>query len=124
MWNASSPMGGSPVAEIGAPSPAYCGGHGGAVRRRAAAVPAPGPALFSSFVDGEPVPVPATIDIDEGAGIISPLHAHAPHGVINREAAEPAPFTLGQVFDIWGVALGSGRLGGFTDAGERRVRWS
>lgn len=78
-------------------------------------------ALLSVYADGEPVAVPANIGIDQGSGYHSPLHTHTPDGVIHFEADEPATFTLQQVFAMWGVDFGPGRLGGYTTQGEKTV---
>lgn len=91
------------------------------------------------LVDGVPVPVPAGIGIDieapdgiseettdDGAGTsyfvsqcaeacLSPLHTHEPGGIIHTESIEPdiEPFTLGQFFTQWGVALDQSCVGEF-----------
>ena len=71
-------------------------------------------ALLSVYVEGEQVPVPVNIGIDQASRYHSPLHTHTPDGVIHFEADEPSPFTLQQVFTIWGVDFGPGRLGAYT----------
>lgn len=71
-------------------------------------------ALLSVFVEGEQVPVPTIIGIDQSSGLHSPLHAHTPDGVIHFEADDPSPFTLQQVFTMWGVDFGADRLGAYT----------
>lgn len=79
-------------------------------------------ALLSVFVDGEQAPVPANIGIDEATRTVSPLHTHEPNGVVHMEADDPYPFTLGQVFAVWGVAFADGQLGGLRDAGSRSLQ--
>ncbi|HEY6759231.1 MAG TPA: hypothetical protein VI318_07065 [Baekduia sp.] len=79
-------------------------------------------ALLRIYVDGRPVPVPAGIGIDPLTGFIAPLHTHDATGIIHLEADRPYPFTLGQVFTVWGVRFGAGRLGGYADRGRRRLR--
>lgn len=79
-------------------------------------------ALLSVFVDGEEVPVPANIGIDEATRTVSPLHTHDPNGVVHMEADDPYPFTLGQVFAVWGVAFADGQLGSLRDAGTKAVQ--
>lgn len=77
-------------------------------------------ALLSVFVDGEPVPVPTNIGIDQSSGFHSPLHTHTPDGVIHFEADDPSPFTLQQVFTMWGVDFSTDRLGAYTpEAGQQ-----
>jgi hypothetical protein len=88
------------------------------------------------FVNGKPVEVPAgigidisdpavhTVQTDQGrtyGGIdppctqpcISPLHTHAPDGVLHTESARAHPNTLGQFFTEWGVALSATCVGGY-----------
>ncbi len=78
--------------------------------------------LLSVYVDGDRIEVPTNIGIDETARFASPLHTHQPFGVIHLEAGSPYPFTLGDVFKVWGVAFDSGRLGEYRDAGDRTVQ--
>jgi hypothetical protein len=40
------------------------------------------------------------------------LHTHDASGVIHIESAKNKPYTLGQVFTEWGVALDTDRVGG------------
>ena len=79
-------------------------------------------ALLSVFVGGGPVRVPANIGIDQKSGSHLPLHTHTPDGVIHFEADEPAPFTLGQLFAVWGVDFSPTRLGAYTAEGSNRVQ--
>lgn len=78
-------------------------------------------ALLSVYVDGEQVPVPANIGIDPRSGYHSPLHTHTPDGVIHFEADDPSPFTLQQVFSMWGVDFSAMRLGAYVPAGDKTV---
>ena len=78
-------------------------------------------ALLSVFVDGEQVPVPTNIGIDQSGGYHSPLHTHTPDGVIHFEADEPSPFTLQQVFAMWGVDFSADRLGAYTPDAEKQI---
>jgi hypothetical protein len=104
----------------------------GSLARRVAGLHLPGQsdtafhihALLRIYVDGRPVPVPAQIGIDPPAGFIAPLHTHDATGIIHLEADRPYPFTLGQVFAVWGVRFGDHALGGYADAGTRRLRVS
>jgi hypothetical protein len=43
---------------------------------------------------------------------ITVLHTHDSTGVIHIESAKNKPYTLGQVFAEWGVALDANRVGG------------
>jgi hypothetical protein len=62
------------------------------------------------------VPVPAgvgfVIDPNGRATGITVLHTHDPSGIIHIESAVDKPFTLGQFFTEWGVALNAGQVGG------------
>src|SRR5262249_26867944 len=63
------------------------------------------------LVNGQPVPVPADLGIDEARRLISPLHTHDDTGVIHIESATNAPFTLGQFFAEWGQPLRATQVG-------------
>ena len=67
-------------------------------------------------VDGQPVPVPALIGVDENAQTLSPLHTHDASGILHVESPVKAQFTLGQVFTEWNVALSSKRIGSLDTA--------
>lgn len=67
------------------------------------------------FVDGRPVPVPAGIGIDPAGGFIAPLHTHDDSGIVHVESARPYPFTLGQLFAVWGVPFTRSALDGHPD---------
>ena len=68
------------------------------------------------------MPVPAGLGIDPLGRFLAPLHTHDASGIVHVESERVFPFTLGQVFAVWGVRLGAGRLGGYTDHGARRLR--
>ena len=71
------------------------------------------------FVHGEPVAIPANIGINQRAGWLSTVHSHDTTGIIHVESPFKATFTLGEVFDIWGVRFTSECLGGYcTDESE------
>jgi hypothetical protein len=67
------------------------------------------------IANGAKVAVPAGIGFvvvnDRETGI-TVLHTHDTSGVIHVESAEPQPYTLGQLFTEWGVALDATRIGG------------
>lgn len=77
---------------------------------------------LSVYVDGDKIEVPANIGIDATTGFHLSLHTHQPYGVVHMEADDPYPFTLGEVFRVWGVELDAGRLGEFADDGDRSVQ--
>jgi hypothetical protein len=93
------------------------------------ALPAEGTVLhihqhLDVFVDGKPVTVPGGIGIDPAQQFISPLHTHDPSGIMHVESPTPESFTLGQFFGVWGVPLGSSRIGGLTTgAGKQLHAW-
>ncbi len=72
------------------------------------------------FVDGQKVKVPVGIGIVDGT--LAEIHTHAGRGTIHVEAAEPRNFTLGQVFDVWGVRFTPDCLGGYVSNGGDRLR--
>jgi hypothetical protein len=72
------------------------------------------------YVDGDPVTVPANMGISQTA--VSPLHTHDELGTIHVESAAVQDFTLGQVFDVWGVRLTAECLGGYCTDGEAVLR--
>ncbi|MEK6276381.1 MAG: hypothetical protein AABM30_13780 [Actinomycetota bacterium] len=90
-------------------------------------------AAIACFFNGDHVVVPAGIGINTrdpavqadatGVGLlqegkkpcISPLHTPTPDGVLHTETKTPAPNTLGQFFVEWGVALGAGQVGEYSD---------
>jgi hypothetical protein len=74
------------------------------------------------FVDGRVVPVPAGLGIDPRGRFLAPLHTHDASGIVHLESERAFPFTLGEVFAVWGVRFGPGRLGGYTGHGARRLR--
>ncbi len=74
------------------------------------------------FVDGQPVPVPADIGIDQRAGTISPLHSHDGSGVIHIESPTKATFTLAQLFAEWQVSLSESQIGGLHTATATELR--
>jgi len=74
------------------------------------------------FVDGKPVTVPASFGINETAGFISAVHSHDTRGVIHVESPVVQDFTLGQVFDVWGVKFTGDCVGGFCASGDKKLK--
>jgi len=75
------------------------------------------------FVNGQQVPVPAGLGInigpngqppEHGAPGIAPLHTHDTSGIVHIEAPSDLKFTLGQVFDEWGILLTRGQAGAYS----------
>jgi hypothetical protein len=74
------------------------------------------------IVNGQHVPVPADIGVDEANSKISPLHSHEGNGVIHIESpSKTDTFTLGQFFTEWQVSLGSDQLGGLRPDGTNHL---
>jgi hypothetical protein len=74
------------------------------------------------FVNGQPVPVPADIGIDQSAGTISPLHTHDNSGVLHIESPVQATFSLAQFFTEWQVSLSASQLGGLRTGNGQELR--
>jgi len=75
--------------------------------------------------DDTKVTVPAGIGfvIQNGkARGISELHTHDTSGIVHIESAENVPYTLGQVFTEWGVALSATQVGGLRADGAHVLR--
>jgi hypothetical protein len=67
------------------------------------------------------LPVPKNLGIDERRHIETTIHTHDATGVVHMEAPRPYPYTLGDLFAIWGVRFGAGTLGRLQDDGGNRV---
>jgi hypothetical protein len=74
------------------------------------------------FVDGRAEVVPANLGIDPEGRFLAPIHTHDTSGIVHLEAARPYPFTLGQLFAIWGVKFAGDDIGAYRDAGPNRLR--
>lgn len=73
------------------------------------------------YVDSHKVPVPAGIGIDPAVGY-APLHTHDASGVIHVESPTVRPYTLGELFAVWGVRFTPSCLGGYCAGGDRHLR--
>ena len=78
-------------------------------------------ALLRVYVDGEEVEVPANIGIAPASGMMVSIHTHDDSGKIHMEAAEPHPFTLTEVFTVWGVQFSQQQLGGLKATGDKKL---
>lgn len=78
--------------------------------------------LLSIYIDGKKMPVPNGIGGGQQVGFLSPVHTHDPSGAIHFEAAVDFPFTLGDIFAIWGVVLTEDQVGGYKNAGDKTVQ--
>ncbi len=74
------------------------------------------------FVAGRHVAVPAGIGIDAAGRFIAPLHTHDASGIVHVESPTIRTFTLGELFDVWGVRFGDGCLGGACGSAGRQLR--
>ncbi len=80
-------------------------------------------AHLSLIVNGEQIAIPKGIGIPDGTAVgtsisggscIYALHTHDETGIVHVEAASPAQYTLGQLFDIWGEPLTSSTVATYT----------
>ena len=78
------------------------------------------------FVDGQRVAIPPDIGIDRVNLILSPIHTHDASGIIHVESPIVREFTLGELFDVWGVRFDAHCVGGVCDGNGRvmSVYWS
>ncbi|MFL5799181.1 MAG: hypothetical protein ACJ77A_14775 [Actinomycetota bacterium] len=74
------------------------------------------------FVDGKTVPVPDDIGRNQAAGYLTVIHTHDGSGLIHIESPAGHTYTLGQLFDVWGVRFTPTCLGGDCNGGGRLVR--
>ncbi len=74
------------------------------------------------YANGERVPVPVNIGIDPAkpGSEMASLHTHETGGTIHVEGMAEA--TLGQFFEIWGVAFSESELGPYRVDGPKAVR--
>jgi hypothetical protein len=74
------------------------------------------------YVDGKAVTVPVDIGLDQSTGTFSPLHTHDTSGIIHMEADRTYPFTIGQVFAVWGVEFTNDQLGPYKSGGGKQLQ--
>jgi hypothetical protein len=77
------------------------------------------------FAKGKRVEVPPGIGfvVQNGrATALSELHTHDTSGIVHVESAQDEPYTLGQVFTEWGVALDAKQVGGLEADGTNVLR--
>lgn len=72
-------------------------------------------------VNGQGYRIPSGIGIDRRDRFISPLHTHDFSGITHIESPVVRAFTLGQLFDVWGLRFTSKCLGAHCEKGKRRV---
>ncbi len=74
------------------------------------------------YVDGRRVVVPADVGLPASRAVFSPLHTHDTTGIVHMESTRPYGFTLGDFFDVWGVAFTPTQLGGYRVGGQNTLR--
>jgi hypothetical protein len=77
--------------------------------------------LLSVIVDGQKVPVPANIGIEPSGQTMAALHTHDDSGTIHVESPVVRSYKLGEFFDVWGVRLTEGCLGGYCNTSSKRL---
>ncbi len=84
---------------------------------------------LSVEVEGTKVKIPSSIglngeEIQGGkmvSGFVSAIHTHDDSGLVHVHSPDVRPYTLGQLFDVWGVSLTEERIGGYCVGGERTL---
>lgn len=72
-------------------------------------------------VEGTKVRVPASIGLNGEevaggrmvSGFVSTIHTHDDTGLVHVHSPDVREYTLGQLFDVWGVTLTEERIGGY-----------
>lgn len=72
-------------------------------------------------VEGTKVRVPASIGLNGEevaggrmvSGFVSAIHTHDDTGLVHVHSPDVREYTLGQLFDVWGVTLTEERIGGY-----------
>ncbi|MEO5646104.1 MAG: hypothetical protein ABIO57_03500 [Candidatus Paceibacterota bacterium] len=65
------------------------------------------------LIDGQVVPVPTHIGIDQADQFIATIHVHDTSGIVHVESPIVQTFTLGQFFDIWGLKFTTTSIGNY-----------
>ena len=78
--------------------------------------------LLQIYIHGQPVSVPSQIGIDNNAGYLTSIHTHDASGIVHLESPTPHPYTLGEVFDVWGVRFTRSCIGGYCSKGGDQLR--
>ncbi|HZO96410.1 MAG TPA: hypothetical protein VFB42_03470 [Gaiellaceae bacterium] len=91
-------------------------------------VTVPGGIGLAEPVDRGPCPkgTPPRGDCATGHGLFaevanSPVHTHSASGLVHIESDRRDAFTLGQLFDLWGVRLDARCVGGYCTGGGNRL---
>jgi hypothetical protein len=73
------------------------------------------------YVHGAPEPVPNGIGNISGTQLAE-IHTHTGSGTIHVEAGAQRHYTLGDVFDVWGVLFTKDQLGAYKNKGDDKIR--
>jgi hypothetical protein len=81
-------------------------------------------------VHGRPVTVPSLIGVNGteeygrivGPGFVSPLHTHDATGLIHIHSPTRRTYSVGEIFDVWGVRFTDTCLGGYCGSASERLR--
>jgi hypothetical protein len=73
------------------------------------------------YINGQYVLVPADIGIDPAGNFISPIHTHDTTGIIHIESPTVQNFTLGQFFNVWGIALNNNCIGNYCNNNNNKL---
>lgn len=84
---------------------------------------------LSVEVEGTEVKVPSSIGLNGEevaggrmvSGFVSAIHTHDDTGLVHVHSPDERSYTLGQLFDVWGVALTAERVGGYCASGEHAL---
>ena len=75
------------------------------------------------FIEGKRVTVPAQIGIVTSPSVLfAPIHTHDATGIIHVESPIQRDFSLGELFDVWGVRFTSTCIGGYCDTANERLQ--
>lgn len=72
-------------------------------------------------VNGQGYRIPSGIGIDKRDRFLSPLHTHDFSGITHIESPVIRRFTLGQLFDVWGLRFNAKCLGAYCAKGKKKV---
>lgn len=75
------------------------------------------------FVDGGHVVVPGGIGIDVHDHLIAPMHTHDDSGIVHIESPVQRDYTLGELFQEWGVRLDGDCLDRFCGPQQAIALW-
>lgn len=72
-------------------------------------------------INGSGYRIPAGIGIDSRGRFISPLHTHDITGIIHLESPTIRRYTLGELFDVWGLRFSSRCIGSYCAKGKKEI---